>query len=91
MRAHLPHYDLRAPGDLRAVLGLLAGAPGEWRPFAGGTDLMVLFEAGKLAPGKFVSLWHLKELRGIVAGSDTVTLGALTTYADVIADPVLQS
>ena len=91
MRSYLAAFDLQAPDDLGTVLQLLAEQPGVWRPFAGGTDLMVLFEAGKLAPGKFVSLWHLKELRGIVAGSDTVTLGALTTYADVIADPVLQS
>jgi CO/xanthine dehydrogenase FAD-binding subunit len=91
MRSYLAAFDLQAPADLGTVLQLLAEQPGVWRPFAGGTDLMVLFEAGKLAPGKFVSLWHLKELRGIVAGSDTVTLGALTTYADVIADPVLQS
>jgi len=91
MRSYLAAFDLQAPADLGTVLRLLAEQPGVWRPFAGGTDLMVLFEAGKLAPGKYVSLWNLKELRGIVAGSGTVTLGALTTYADVIADPVLQS
>jgi CO/xanthine dehydrogenase FAD-binding subunit len=91
MRSYLAAFDLQAPADLGTVLRLLAEQPGVWRPFAGGTDLMVLFEAGTLAPGKFVSLWNLKELRGIVAGLDTVTLGALTTYADVIADPVLQS
>ena len=56
MRAYLPHYELRAPNNLPAVLALLADAPGEWRPFAGGTDLMVLFESGKLPRGKYVSL-----------------------------------
>jgi len=68
---------------------MLADEPGTWRPFAGGTDLMVLFEAGKLAPGKYVSLWGLKELGGTVVATDTVTLGALTTYTDVLAHPVL--
>ena len=33
--------------------------PGQWRPFAGGTDLMVLLEAGKLPPGRYLSLWGL--------------------------------
>ena len=34
-------------------------AGSRWRPFAGGTDLMVLLEAGKLAETKYVSLWGL--------------------------------
>ncbi len=91
MRSFLPAYDLRAPKDLNAVLEMLADAPGEWRPFAGGTDLMVLFEAGKLPKGKYVSLWGLKELSGIDVTPDAVTLGALTTYTDVLAHPVLRS
>jgi len=91
MRAYLPHYELRAPNNLPAVLALLADAPGEWRPFAGGTDLMVLFESGKLPRGKYVSLWGLTELSGIEATAGVVTLGALTTYTDIRAHPVLRS
>ncbi len=91
MRAYLPHYELRAPNDLPAVLALLADAPGEWRPFAGGTDLMVLFESGKLPRGKYVSLWGLTELSGIETDAGVVTLGALTTYTDIRAHPVLRS
>ena len=89
MRSYYPAFDLRAPKDLPAVLRMLADEPGAWRPFAGGTDLMVLFEAGKLPPGKYVSLWGLKELGGTVVATDSVTLGALTTYTDVLAHPVL--
>lgn len=91
MRSYLPHYELRAPKDLQAALGLLADPSANWRAFAGGTDLMVLFENGKLPRGKYVSLWGLPELSGIDATDDAVTLGALTTYTDVIAHPVLQS
>jgi CO/xanthine dehydrogenase FAD-binding subunit len=91
MRAYLPHYDLRAPRDLGVVLGMLADAPGEWRPFAGGTDLMVLFESGRLPRGKYVSLWGLKMLSGIDATPDAVTLGALTTYTEVLSHPLLRA
>ena len=90
MRAYIPDYELRAPRDLGGALELLAREPGAWRPFAGGTDLMVLFEAGLLAHKKFVSVWHFKELRGIEITSDNVTLGALTTYTDVQRDETLQ-
>ena len=91
MRAYFPNYELRAPDDLSVVLDLLAGTPAEWRPFAGGTDLMVLFDSGRLPAGKYVSLWGLKELSGIDTASDAVTLGALTTYTDILAHPVLRA
>lgn len=63
---------------------------GEWRPFAGGTDLMVLLEAGKLEHRRWVSILNLPELRGIVETAEHVTLGALTTYSEVPAHPTLQ-
>jgi CO/xanthine dehydrogenase FAD-binding subunit len=89
VRSYLPAFDLQAPKDLHAVLRLLSDEAGVWRPFAGGTDLMVLFEAGKLPPGKYVSLWGLRELQGIDVATDAVTIGALTTYADVLQHPLL--
>ena len=83
MRAYLPGYELVVPRDLGEALRLLDEEPGVWRPFAGGTDLMVLFEAGKLAHKKFFSIRHLAGLRGIEESEGHVTLGALTTYTDV--------
>lgn len=91
MRAYLPAYDLQTPANLAEALRLLADFPNVWKPFAGGTDLMVLLEAGKLAHKRFISLWHLPELRGIVVTDDSLTLGAMTTYSQMQAHPVLQS
>jgi CO/xanthine dehydrogenase FAD-binding subunit len=91
MRAYLPSYDLQAPDTLQTALSVMAASPGAWRPFAGGTDLMVLLEAGKLAEGNYLGLWNLAELRGIDARDGGVTIGALTTYTDVRHHPVLQS
>jgi CO/xanthine dehydrogenase FAD-binding subunit len=56
-----------------------------YRPFAGGTDLMVAFERGLLPYTKMVSIWQLSELRGIVHDGGHVVLGALATYTDLIA------
>ena len=56
MRAYVPAYDLRVPGSLSEALALLTREPGVWQPFAGGTDLMVLLEAGKLPHKRFFSV-----------------------------------
>jgi CO/xanthine dehydrogenase FAD-binding subunit len=91
VRAYIPAYDLRVPGSLSEALDLLAREPGAWQPFAGGTDLMVLLEAGKLSHKRFLSLAKLEDLRGIEVTADSVLLGALTTYTDIQRNPTLQA
>ncbi|HEV7966537.1 MAG TPA: xanthine dehydrogenase family protein subunit M [Candidatus Acidoferrales bacterium] len=91
MRAYIPSYDLRIPGNLSEALALLAGEPGIWQPLAGGTDLMVLLEAGKLSHKRFLSVARLEDLRGIEVTADFVILGALTTYTEIQRHSVLQA
>lgn len=90
MRAFIPDYQLTTPASLTEVLTLLNTQPGVWKPFAGGTDLMVLLEAGKLAHRDYINIWGLSELRGIETTERYITLGALTTYTEVPADPILR-
>jgi CO/xanthine dehydrogenase FAD-binding subunit len=89
MRSYVPAYEMESPRNLETVLQRLAREPGRWKPFAGGTDLMVLLEAGKLPHRRFVSIWNLPELRGIETDAEHVTLGALTTYTEVRRHEVL--
>ncbi len=91
MRSYIPHYQLINPTSLDDVLKVLANESGVWKPFAGGTDLMVLLEAGKLTHRNYINIWNLDELRGIHANHNHVTLGALTTYTDVQDNPILHS
>jgi CO/xanthine dehydrogenase FAD-binding subunit len=91
VRAYVPNYRVVSPSDLSEALSLLEREPGVWKPFAGGTDLMVLLEAGKLAHRNYLNIWNLSELRGIDVNDSHVTLGALTTYTQVQAHPVLQA
>ncbi len=83
MRSDPADYELVAPGSLSAVLSLLAEQPGGWLPIAGGTDVMVQYAAGKLAPRKLVSLWNLPELRRIEVSDTELTIGAACTYTDL--------
>jgi CO/xanthine dehydrogenase FAD-binding subunit len=87
MRAYVPEYDLVAPSGLNEALKLVAD---QARPMAGGTDLMVLFEADKLPYRRLVSLWRIPELRGIATSETHVTLGALTTYAEIQRSAIMQ-
>ena len=83
MRSYVPGYEMRAPRNLPDTLDRMAHEPGTWKPFAGGTDLMVLLEAGKLPHKNFLSIWKLPELRGIETKSEYVTLGAVTSYSEI--------
>lgn len=90
MRAYVPGYQLMTTASLDDTLALFANDPGVWKPFAGGTDLMVLLEAGKLPHRNYVNIWPLRELRGIDVTDQHVTLGALTTYTEVQANAILR-
>ena len=83
MTASLANYELVTPDSLAEVLDDLAAHPGA-RPFAGGTDLMVVLEAGHLPAGRYVSMANCPQLRGIerpVAGG--LVIGALTTFTEI--------
>jgi CO/xanthine dehydrogenase FAD-binding subunit len=60
-----------------------------YRPLAGGTDVMVLLAAGKLAPTRWVDLWGVEELRMVRADPGIFEVGALTTYTGVRRHPLL--
>ena len=79
----LDDVALDVPSTLDGALRLLASDPAA-QPFAGGTDVMVLLDAGRLPSGRYVSLWNFDELRGISRDErGAVTIGSLTTFSDI--------
>jgi CO/xanthine dehydrogenase FAD-binding subunit len=89
MRGNPEAHELIAPGSLAAVLKLLANAPGEWTPIAGGTELMVAFAAGRLGARKLVNLWGIPDLRFIETTTESIVIGACTTFRDIRAHTCL--
>jgi CO/xanthine dehydrogenase FAD-binding subunit len=85
MRGNAEAHEMVAPGNLAAVLDLMASAPGDWTPIAGGTELMVAFASGRLGARKLVSLWGVPELRFIEATPESIAIGAGTTFLDLRA------
>ncbi len=80
MRADPSEYKLVSPGNLQAVLSLMANEPAQWLPIAGGTDVMVLYSAGKLPNRKLINIWNILELRQIAVFPDRIRIGAACTY-----------
>jgi CO/xanthine dehydrogenase FAD-binding subunit len=85
MRGNAEAHELIAPGSLSAVLELLAAAPGEWTPIAGGTELMVAHAAGRLNASKLIRLWGVADLRFIETTPNSFILGAGATFRDLRA------
>jgi CO/xanthine dehydrogenase FAD-binding subunit len=85
VKTALSTLDVARPRTLTQALALLGDTNGAGRPtpLAGGTDLFVYLNAGTLTAKNFVDLWGLRELRGIRAGKTSVTLGSLTTFAEI--------
>ncbi len=83
MRGDPEAHELIAPGNLAAVLQLLAAEPGAWTPIAGGTELMVAHAAGRLTARKLVSLWEIPDLRFIRVDEGTIAIGAGVPFIDL--------
>lgn len=84
MRSDPAEYDLVAPANLQAAVGLLASSRSDpWIPIAGGTDLMVQYAAGVLRARKLVSIARIPELRRIEILAEEIQVGAGCTYTNI--------
>ena len=59
-------------------------------PLAGCTDLYVGLHFGTVPGQRFLDLQGLRTLRGIRRRGEALVIGALTTYADLIASPLVR-
>lgn len=83
MRSDVTQFDLIAPRSLEEALGLLAAEPGKHTPLAGGTELMVALNTGRLQSRALLSLHKLTTLRFLREDPETLHIGAGTTFTDI--------
>ena len=74
------------PATLDEALSMLAAHDGDARPLAGGQSLLPIMAFRLAVPGTLVDIGRLPGLRGITIDPDSVTLGALTRWADIERD-----
>ena len=58
---------------------------------AGGVDLLDRMKNGTDTPNRLVNIRNIRELRGIQSTPDGVTIGALTTLAEIADDPTIRA
>jgi len=91
MHSDPAQFSLTAPATLEAVLSQMAAEPGLHTPIAGGTELMVAFNTGRLQQRSLVSIQHLSELRFIQVEEDAIHIGAGTTFTEIRGHAVIAS
>lgn len=76
-------FDYKRPTSVQEAIDALKSDP-EAKILAGGHSLLPAMKLRLAAPGTLVDLGAVVELRGISVGSDGATIGAMTTYDDVL-------
>src|SRR5438552_6079531 len=89
MKSAVSTFDLLEPRSLKAALAMLRDE-GPLIALAGCTDVYVNLNFGTLPQKRFLNLWPLDELRGIAMRNGNLSIGALTTYTEIVRSPLVR-
>ena len=78
-------FDYHQPDSLPDACRLLSELGDDARVVAGGHSLIPMMKLRMAVPEHLIDLQKLDEIRGITIADRMVTIGAMTTQADVIA------
>lgn len=81
-------FDLLVPRTLPQLAQMLADTHG--RVLAGGTDLILFMEMGRLQPTTVIDISRLTELRYIRGDAQAIRIGPLTTHSELVQSPLLK-
>ena len=82
MRIAASTLEMRKARSLDDALSILANEPR--MPIAGATDVYVGLNFGTLHEKRYLDIWSCSELRDITVRDNTLSIGALATYTDMI-------
>lgn len=83
-------FDYVAPTSVADALAALAEAGDDVKVLAGGQSLLPILRMRLNAPDKVIDLGRIKELQGVTEDGDHIVIGAMTTYADVLASDLVR-
>jgi len=84
-------FDYVAPTTVDDAVAALAKAGEDAKVLAGGQTLMPVLRLRLAAPTTVVDLNRIDELRGVREDGDTLVIGAMTTYYDLLRSPVVST
>lgn len=82
-------FDYVAPTSVADALAALSEAE-DAKVLAGGQSLLPILRMRLNAPETVVDLGRIEELKGVTEDGDHVVIGAMTTYADLLASDVVR-
>ena len=83
-------FDYVAPTSVADALAALAEAGDDAKVLAGGQSLLPILRMRLNAPEKVIDLGRIDELKGVSEDGDHVVIGAMTSYADVLASDLVR-
>lgn len=82
-------FDYVAPTTVEEALFALAEAGDEAKIIAGGQSLLPVLRMRLNAPALVVDLGKIEALHGVREDGDAIVIGAMTTHADVLTNPLV--
>lgn len=83
-----PSFDYYRAGGVREALALMQQHP-HAKLLAGGHTLIPMLKLRLAAPTVLIDIGRIPELKGIRSSGGTISIGALTTHAELAASPLL--
>ena len=84
-------FDYVAPSTVEEALTALADAGEDAKVLAGGQSLLPVLRMRLNVPSMVVDLGRIDSLRGVRDEGEAIVIGAMTTHADVFADPLVKA
>src|SRR5215468_2379168 len=84
-------FDYANPSTVDEAVSALAEGGEDAKALAGGQSLIPLLRLRMAAPALLVDLGSIDELRGVREEDDDIVIGAMTTHAALLADPLVRA
>ena len=84
-------FDYLAPSSVEEAISALAEHGDDAKVLAGGQSLLPILRMRLNAPGVVIDLGRIAELQGITEEGDHLVIGAMTTYAAVLASEAVST
>ncbi len=86
----LPKFTYHAPASVKEAIDLLAANGASAKILAGGTDLLLAMKKRAVTPSHLISLKGIPGLSGITSDPTGLTIGPLTTIAEILGSSVVK-